>query len=516
MKTIITTIILSMFLVPMIGQNCDNYEDCLAKGKVEKSAENAIEFFSKAIKHTNKENVNPSTAYLWRGMKYYGLSKGPESIKENENAETDFLEALKNDPDNYNIVEWLAILYQIKAKNYVKGVAFMDSQIALKPNNAMAYYSRGNINRFYKKYDLALADFKKAYEIMEAGTQSQEISKTSQGYIPTFYALLKLKNENKSVHNEETLAILEKANKLVPNNEQILSEMSLAYLDNGESSKAFETAHKALELQEFKGHTEASKTKIPGAQAVLAYETYTKGNYEEAAFRSSAASDENQRIYRHPAIVFYAAIIQYDRYTRIYPDKWEVQVAGITRRLEEAATLADGTVYQFMADDAKKYLDAIKFPYGKPENDPNYELDFKEFLVNFQNLPSSYSFTSQTIKGYDITNIPFVKKWLRLEGELTAIGQIKKCGENHIMVVALRDGQRTDFRFMKIGPKGEYLGWKGISSFQLYSGKAQNTMEINISVKGNELIVKEKNTYLSTGKSHGDERKVNCAEEWKI
>jgi|GEM_PF-6166312 len=515
MKNIIY-IMLLLVVAPLIGQNCDNYEDCLSKGKSEKVAENAIEYFSKAIKQANKENVNPSTAFLWRGTKYYGLSKGPESKKENENAEADFLEALKNDPDNYGIVEWLAVLYQIKAKDYVKGIAFMDSQIALKPNNAMAYYSRGNINRYFKKYDLALADFKKAYEIMEAGNSSVEIDKTSQGYIATFYALLKLKNENKIVHNEESLAILEKANKSFPNNDQIMSELSLAYLDNGNSPKAFEVAHQTLELQEFKSYADAYKTKIPGAQAVLAYETYTKGNYDEASFRSSAAANENQRIYRHPAIVFYAAIIQYDRWSRLYPDKWLDHVANITKRLEEAATLADGTVYQFMANDAKKYLDTIKFPYGKPEDDPNYELDFKEFLVNFEKLPSSFSFTSKTIKGRDITNIPYTVKRLRLEGEVTAIGKITECNGNHIMVMSVGKGNTTYFRFMKIGPKGEYLGWKAITSLTLYGGKATGLMEVNLSVRNTELTVKEKNTNFETGKSYSDVRKANCAEEWKI
>ena len=449
-------------------------------------------------------------------MKYYGLSNGPESKKENENAETDFLEALNTDPDNYGIVEWLAVLYQIKAKDYDKGVAFMDSQIALKPDNAMAYYSRGNINRFYKKYDLALADFKKAYEIMEAGNSSVEIKKGSQGYISTFYALLILKNENKSVHNEETLAILEKANKLVPNNDQILSELSLAYLDNGNSTKAFEVAPQALQLQEFKAYSDAYKTKIPGAQTVLAYEAYTKGNYDEAGFRSAAAANDDQRIYRHPAIVFYAAIIQYDRWSRLYPDKWLDHVANITKRLEEAATLANGTVYQFMADDANKYLDAIKFPYGKPEEDPNYELDFKEFLVNFEKLPSNFSFTSKTLKGRDITNIPYTVKRLRLEGEVTAIGKITECNGNHIMVMSIGKGSTTYFRFMKIGPKGEYLGWSAITSLTLSGGKATGLMEVNLSVRNTELTVREKNTNFETGKSYNDERKANCAEEWKI
>lgn len=514
MKTIAITFIFIFFLiVPLLAQDCNSYEDCFAKGKTEKDG---VEYFSKAIKLASKENINPSSAYFWRASLYYNLSKGPDSKKENENAEADLFEALKNNPENYNIVGYLAVFYQLKAKDYNKGVAFMDSQIALKPNNAMAYYDRGNIHRYYSKYDLALADFKKGYEIMEAGTQSQEISKNTQGTIPTFYALLKLKTKNANVHNEESLAILEKANKLVPNNDQILSELSLAYLDNGNSAKAFELAHQALQLQEFKNAADAYKTKIPGAQAVLAYEGYTKGSYDEAAYRSSAAADENQRIYRHPAIVFYAAIIKYDRYTRLYPDKWSVNEANITKRLEEATTLADGTVYQFMADDAKKYLEGIKFPHGRPENDPNYELDFKEFLVNFEKLPSSFSFTSQTLKGRDITTIPYTVKRLRLEGEVTAIGKITECNGNHIMVIGIRKANTTYFRFMKIGPKGEYLGWSAITSLTLYGGKATGLLEVNLSVRNTELTVREKNTNFETGKSYSDVRKANCAEEWKI
>ena len=516
MKTLLTFLAISLYLFSAQAQNCDNYEDCYTKGKSEKVAETAIAYFTNAIKHAKKENVNPSAVYLWRGVKYYNLSKGPESTKENEAAEANFLEALKNNPNDYNNVDWLSVLYQIKIKDYNKGIAFLDNQIALNPDNAMLYYNRGNIHRYFKKYDLAYADFKKGFEIMEAGTQSVEISKDKQGLLPTFYALLKLKAENKNVHDQESLAILERANKLVPNRDQLLSELSLAYLDNGNSTKAFEIAHQTLELQEFKNAVDAYKTKIPGAQAVLAYEAYTKGNYDEASYRASAAANDDQRIYRHPAIVYYAAIIIYDRYSRLYPDKWTSHQSNILRRLEEAATLADGTVYQFMADDARKYANAIKSPSGKPENDPNYELDFKEFLVNFPNLPSNFSFTSTSIQGYDITNIPFAKKWLRLNGALTAIGQIKKCGENHIMVIALQEGQRTSFRFMKIGPKGEYLGWKGITSLQLYGGKAQYNMQVDISTKGNELIVKERDTYIQTGKTHSDVRKVNCAEEWKI
>ena len=190
MKTLFTYLAISLFICSAQTQNCDNYEDCFAKGKTEKVSEDAIDYFSKAIKLANKENVNPSMAYLWRAVKYYGLSKGPESKKENEAAEADLLEALKTDPDNYSIVEWLAVLYQIKIKDYDKGVAFMSSQIALKPNNAMAYYNRGNIHRFYQKYDLALADFKKGYEIMEAGTQSPEISNDKKGVYPNVLCLV--------------------------------------------------------------------------------------------------------------------------------------------------------------------------------------------------------------------------------------------------------------------------------------------------------------------------------------
>ena len=38
MKKIIIYIALSFIVAPMIGQNCDNYEDCLSKGKSEKVA----------------------------------------------------------------------------------------------------------------------------------------------------------------------------------------------------------------------------------------------------------------------------------------------------------------------------------------------------------------------------------------------------------------------------------------------------------------------------------------------
>ena len=169
-----------------------------------------------------------------------------------------------------------------------------------------------------------------------------------------------------------------------------------------------------------------------------------------------------------------------------------------------------------MADDARKYVDAIKFPYGKPGDDPNYELDFKEFLVNFEKLPSNFSFSSKTVSGRDITNIPFTKKRLRLEGEVTAIGKLTECGGNHIMIIGLTKGSTTYFRFLKIGPKGEYLGWKPIASLTLYGGKASSFMEVSISFRNNELIAKERNTYVATGKSTTNELKANCLEEWKI
>ncbi|MGV8946836.1 MAG: tetratricopeptide repeat protein [Lutibacter sp.] len=513
MKIILTSIILTLSLTSMLGQNCENYEDCFAKGKTEKEA---IEYFTKAIKFAQKENMNPSRAYFWRGIEYYKLSKGPESIKENKSAEADFLEALKNDPDYYSIVDYLASFYKVKAKDYAKAIAFMDSQITLKPNNAMAYFDRGNIHRYYNKNDLALADFKKAYEIMEAGTQSPEMSKSYQGYIPTFYVLLKLKNENTNIHTSETLAILEKANQLAPNNDKILSELALAYFDDGNSAKAIEIAKQALDLQEFKKDSDAFKTQIPGAQVILAFDAYNRGLYDEASYRSGAADAENARIFPHPVIAFFRAIISYDRFSRLYPNQWLNYQTLITKRLEKAVELADGTQYQSMADDAKMYLDKIKFPYGKPEDDPNFEIDLKDFLINFDKLPSSFSFTSRAVKARDITKMPYTKKRLRLDGDIGAIGKITECGGNHILIISLRNGSSTYFRFMKIGPKGEYLGWKPITSITLYGGKASSLMEVNISVRNNELIVKTKDTYFETGRSHSDEIKANCTEEWKI
>lgn len=131
-------------------------------------------------------------------------------------------------------------------------------------------------------------------------------------------------------------------------------------------------------------------------------------------------------------------------------------------------------------------------------------------------MPTNYSFNSQTIKGRDITDLPYVKKWLALQGYVIAIGKFTECNGNNIMIMGLRDGNTTHFRFVKIGPKGEYLGWKPISSLTLYGGKSRYLMNINLSKNGNELIVIESNTYFETGNTLNDERKANCAEEWKI
>jgi len=516
MKTLIIYSFLSLFILTTQAQNCDNYEDCFAKGKAEQNSNNAIDYFSKAVKYANKEKINPSDVYFWRGIKYYTLSKGPDSKKENENAEADFLEAAKNDPSNYNIINYLAAFYQLKEKDYPKGIAFMDNQISKDPNNASAYYDRGNIHRYYSKNDLALADFKKAFEIMEAGTQSIEIYNSAKGHIPVFYALLKLKNENTNIHTTQSTAILEKANQLVPNNDVILSELSLAYLDTGISEKALKTANEALQLQNYKGYTDSYNTKIPGAQTVLAFNAYNSGNYEEAAYRSGTAANESQRIFRHPAIVFYAAIIKYDRYARLYPDKWKAQEAKIIKDLEEAITLADGTQYQNMADDAKKYVNGIKFPYGKQEDDGNLANEYQEFLLNFEKLSSSYVMTLGNLKGRDITNIPFTKKWIPIEGELNAIGKITECNGNKIMIVLIRDGGRNDFRFIKIGPKGEYMGWQGITNVQLYGGKSQHSIATSFSINNNIIKTKTKNTNYETGKSWNDDRVINCNETWKF
>lgn len=75
MKILITSLILTLSFSPLLAQKCDNYDDCLSKGK---SDRDGMEYFAKAIKYAKKENKNPSDAYFWRGVKYYNLSKGPE------------------------------------------------------------------------------------------------------------------------------------------------------------------------------------------------------------------------------------------------------------------------------------------------------------------------------------------------------------------------------------------------------------------------------------------------------
>lgn len=134
----------------------------------------ALECLNKAISYI-KFVPNPGKAEVEAlSVLYDNLGQVYEKISDYKNAEDSFKKGIELNPNNMNILNSLGCLYE-KTQEYNKAYATFDKIIKYIPKNshtdwdlqmqALAYFNRGNIATYLKKYDEALADYDKAKEL---------------------------------------------------------------------------------------------------------------------------------------------------------------------------------------------------------------------------------------------------------------------------------------------------------------------------------------------------------------
>lgn len=132
----------------------------------------AFDCLNKAIlyieKHPNEDNIrNLSVLYDNLGELY-------EKISDYKNAEESYKKGIELDPNNMNILNSLGCLYE-KTQNYTKAYDAFDRIIKYNPVNsrtdwnsnmkALAYFNRGNIAMYMRKYEDALQDYNMAKKL---------------------------------------------------------------------------------------------------------------------------------------------------------------------------------------------------------------------------------------------------------------------------------------------------------------------------------------------------------------
>jgi hypothetical protein len=138
----------------------------------------------------------------------------------------------------------------------------------------------------------------------------------------------------------------------------------------------------------------------------------------------------------------------------------------------------------------------------------------KELLINFRDGGTIYNFSLSSLQARDITNLAYTKKYLsHLKGEVNAIVKFN-CGTHVILVVALRNGNSTTFKFVRIHYEGVYRSTKDIATVSSAGSVITNQLSIALSNTGSSIKAQTTKTNKSTGKSNTDTIFAPCGGDW--
>jgi tetratricopeptide (TPR) repeat protein len=249
-----------------------------AVGQMEKlNYKKSIETLDKVI----KKNPDDASAYAYRGYAYMMTNDFNKALADYKKADSinsniDTLSGiqwallasdkyddsiatgekiLKLDKDNYYAMFRMSEAYKAK-QDYPKAIELLDQLLVKYPDNVMAYTYRGYAHMMTEKYDLALADYKKADSIYSTIDTLSGIQ----------WAQLALGK------NDESIATGQKILAIDPKNYYAKQRIGDAYLEKKEYAKASENYK---QLQEQYGKNADLLWKIGLCE-------YYKGNKDEA------------------------------------------------------------------------------------------------------------------------------------------------------------------------------------------------------------------------------------------
>ena len=138
----------------------------------------------------------------------------------------------------------------------------------------------------------------------------------------------------------------------------------------------------------------------------------------------------------------------------------------------------------------------------------------KELLINFRDGGSAFSFSLSSLEGRDITNLPYTKKYLsHLKGEVYAITKFNS-GRAIILVVAVRNGNNTSFKFVRIHYEGPYRSTRDIASVNTSGKVITEQLSVVLSNTGSSIKAHVTRTNIQTEKSNSDIIFAPCSGDW--
>ncbi|PHS62569.1 MAG: hypothetical protein COB12_10600 [Flavobacterium sp.] len=509
MKIQVTFLFLLFFIGNGYSQKCSNYDDCISHRNSTNNKEDQVKYATKAIKYAKKEGKNPSEAYFYRGISYYYLVSKENKPSEIKKAEDDFLAAIEADPSYYWSYSWLGSVYGNLTKEYEKGVANYNKYISKNPNAAFPYRDRGSMHNYYGKPELALNDYSKAYKLIVSKENTLKINDEKRSDIILDYVKIIQEQNNETVYTPETLAILESALTLAPSEPYVMGEYALACFDNDDVSKALYIARKTIEKEK---SLKSYEYKNSGASFVLGFMDFENKNYRYAANSLSVAYTNRRK--PHPAVSFYSAVADHTYYATIATNLWSVNINKIKEKYNESIKLSEGTKFEYLIADAKMHIDEIDNPNTTPQESENQEHDFKQFLVNFNQLPSNYTLDYNTIQGRDISGLAMTKKYISNGSTVSAIGLINSCDNGYVFLLMYVNKRKytttIDFLALTTDLKGNGTSSENITSSQIDMGETTILGTFSIRINGDNYTINTEQEYTATGKKNSRTINGSC------
>ncbi len=502
-----------LFLLFFIGngysQKCSNFQDCLNKYDNTNNNEDQVKYATKAIKYAKKDARKLAKAYYYRGIAYYYLVSDELKPSEIKKAENDLLAAVEADPTYYWSYSWLGSVYGNLTEEYEKGIANYNKYISNNPKAAFPYRDRASMHKYYGKTDLALKDYANAFELLVSKENTLEINEKKSSKIILDYVKIIQEQNNETVYTPETLAILESALTLAPSQPYVMGEYALACFDNDDVSKALYIARKTIEKEK---SLKSYEYKNSGASFVLGFMDFENKNYKSAATSLSVAYANRKKA--HPAVSFYSAVADHTYYATIATNLWSVNINKIKEKYNESIKLSEGTKFEYLIENAKMHIDEIDNPTSSAGESENQEHNFKQFLVNFNQLPSSYTLDYNTLQGRDITGLAITKKYYPYIKNVSAIGQISSCDNGYVFLIMLKTVRKNtetiSFTTLTTDLRGNETESKNITNSQIDMGNVTIYGNFSMSINGSNYTINSEKEYIATGKKDTETINGSC------
>jgi len=349
-KSLFSLLALLFVASGIYAQDCSSADDCLTKGRNNNFTDSSIEQLTQGIKFAKKEKVNAAMLYFERGKKHYN------KYTPTKDTESDFLEAIKLDPEYFWAYSWLGAFYQVKMNDYEKANKWFNSVVEKFPENPRSYYDRAHNHRYHNHMDLAFPDFEAAYNLLTLLMDgAEDVDSSTKGDICRWYAIAYMKKNGLYVYDAKALEILVAGATMAPESPILLGELALAYYDNDQLQKASEVGYKAVSLDK-----DTYNSKNVGGNLIKGLDMYNQKSLFSAASHCGYA--DGNLANPHPLVYYYHAITLWEYNLSMFdtnPNLWSGSLSKLKNRLELTIKYGQGTKYQYLADAAKKNLEQL-------------------------------------------------------------------------------------------------------------------------------------------------------------